>query len=81
MLTLKRYPRATPADEAVVVLILPDASEVRVHLIRQRDGHVRVGIDARRDVQVERGEVYRRLRGADPTGPIPLPARPTGGAA
>jgi sRNA-binding carbon storage regulator CsrA len=72
MLVMTR--EALPADqrrarreESVIVLVLADGSEVRVWLCEARDGTARIGVDAPEAVQIERGEVYRRLRRKDPT--------------
>jgi sRNA-binding carbon storage regulator CsrA len=54
-------------DDSVFVLLLPDGQEVRVWLHETfRNGDVRVGVEAPKAVVVERGEVYRSTRGADP---------------
>lgn len=80
MLTLTRTPavdrtgRPRPVnrgkpDDALIVILLEDGRELRftVHSVNRR-GEVRVAIEAPRTIEIERGEVYRETRNADPHG-------------
>jgi sRNA-binding carbon storage regulator CsrA len=72
MLNLKRLPAREnePTDGSLLVFVMPDGvppgTEVRLYLVRTTGREVKLAVDAPRAVQIERGEVYRRKRNADP---------------
>lgn len=35
---------------------------IKVHVIKSEDGHLRLGIDAPRDVSIVRGEIYEQKK-------------------
>jgi carbon storage regulator len=44
--------------------------DVTVHILGVKGGHVRVGITARKEIPVHRGEVYDRIKQAAESGEI-----------